>query len=142
MSAQKKGAVECILHYIAQLESGTTDFATVRATFPDAKGAADFQFSIQDADGNAEVTFVKEGKGTRISSMTFALEKPTTVPALTPTFGKFRPSPPTPSGKWNAIAQYATESSQQSYGIIAEARQKITPATQISKVTVRIDYED
>jgi hypothetical protein len=142
MSVQKKGGPEGILHQIEQLEKGSTDFATLRAAHADAKGAADFQFSVSDPDCLAEVTFVKEGSGTRVSSITFAFEKPTSLPALTAVFGKFRPSPPTPAGKWSAIAIHDTDNAQQSYAIIAEGRQKLTPTTAISKVTVRIDYAD
>jgi hypothetical protein len=141
MSVQKKGDVEGILHQIAQLESGATDFAAVRASHPNAKGSGEFQFSVTDSDCLAEVTYVKEGSGARISQITLAFEKSTSLPALTEAFGKFRPSPPTPAGKWATIAIHDTGNEKQSYAIVAEARQKITPATAISKVTIRIDYE-
>lgn len=142
MSVQKKGAVACIVDQIEQLESGSSLFSKQREAHATATDVADFQFTFNDEDCKAKITYVKEGSGERVSSISVALEVATSVPALSETFGKFKAMPPTPAGKWSTIARYSTESKTQSYAIIAESRQKITDKSPISKVTIRVDYED
>lgn len=142
MSVQKKGAASCVQQQIDRLEQGSTDFAKQREALGMAIEGAEKQFVIEDEDCKAKITFVKERDGSRVELVYVALDVPTNVPVLAEVFGRFKPSPPTPAGKWSTIARVESGNGKQSYAIIADARQKITDKTLVSKVTIRIDYED
>ncbi len=142
MSVQKKGATACILDQIQLLESGSTLYAKQREAHGAPAEGTDSQFTVSDDDCKAKITYLKEVNGDRVTTVSVTLEIATSVPALTVAFGKFKALPPTPSGKWSTIARHETGNAAQSYAVIAESRQKITDKSAITKVTIRVDYED
>jgi hypothetical protein len=143
MSVQKKNAPACIMEQIEGLDKGSINFSEVRAAQGVAAEGAETQFSVNETgDFKVKMTFTKETDGDRIAGIFFVFERPTTLPVLTAVFGRFKSAPPTPSGKWSAIARYETGNAGQTYAVIAEAREKIALKTAITKVAIRIDYEE
>jgi hypothetical protein len=142
MSVQKKGSIACIQDQITRLEQASTDYNKQRTAHGIAPEGTDAQFVVTDEDCKAKITYMKESDGPRVEMISITLEVPTSVAALTEAFGKFKPLPPTPAGKWATIARHETGNAAQTYAIIGESRQKITDKTLISRVAIRIDYED
>jgi hypothetical protein len=51
-------------------------------------------------------------------------------------------APPEPGATWTASARYKTANEKVHYAIIAEAREKLTQETRISKISIRLDHQE
>ncbi len=143
MAADKDAAVACITHQIERMEHGTTDFAELRASYTVAIVDTATQFSVAMLEPcAAQVTYTREGRRGRVSGIYMTLESPTSLAALRRVWGDFSALPPTPAGKFSAIALYDTGNPEQTYAIIAEARSAITESSLIDRVSIRVDYAD
>jgi hypothetical protein len=142
MELEDMEATHCILNQIAEFEQHGADFEALRKALGSA-GAAGFQFSrtlLEPCHG--EATYVREAEGSRLATIHLKLAEATTLPQLAQQFGKFKHLPPSPARKWTALAHHAGPKDDIRYAIIAEADHKIDDETPITRVKIRIDYED
>lgn len=143
MAADRDAGVACIAHQIERMDHGTTDFAELRESYGVAIVDTATQFSVAGPEPcAAQVTYTREGRRGRVSGIYMTLESPTSLAALQRAWGSFNLLPPTPAGKFSALAICDTGNAEQTYAIIAESRSPITDRSQIDKVAIRVDYTD